>query len=447
MKLVLLLMTFISYSAFSQAPDYSKVEWVCEELEASDPPFYVSDEYRQGDKIWENLRNIDNSRVADTYIPRGSIVEVDEQLFQYGEGVPDYRVPIRVLSLPSEEEEQKVRDAKWRKRDSIAQMARVGKKKRAEVDSIGWLDHRALKQAKNFVFFVKEDAEVHADSGVPYVGPTYLEFKLKNGKYLVNRCCTPDSFGGEEKCFDKHLMNVIDSSGDVLTEKYINHQECSFLTDSRPIRNTEIDSVRNILNMVRKESPDKAIDELEMLPPLQAWRGSRSTITRKEMTKIPVDEETQEGPFGSFHYKPDDAVSSDAYLKPTSMCAFMRVMEKWKTLCGEPGCQIQFGDLYHHDNWGAHSGHDSGECVDIRPMRKDDDLDVGLTYKQTRRYDREKTRDFVKLIKKSGARITIFNDRRIPGVRNDGGSVHNDHLHVCFGENRPKVQESCKDGL
>jgi len=188
-----------------------------------------------------------------------------------------------------------------------------------------------------------------------------------------------------------------------------------------------------------------AIDQLELLPSKQNWRNGKPVVTRQEMIKVKIDDETGEGPFNSFHYRPDDKVSSDLYLKPNSHCAFLRVLEQHNKDCTSMGCQVQFGDMYHSDSWGVHQGHDSGECIDIRPLRKMDDGNSGLTYRHGR-YDREKTKAFITLLKKAGARFTIFNDKQITGLSRDA-SVHDDHIHVCFGENREKVQTTCQQGF
>ena len=105
--------------------------------------------------------------------------------------------------------------------------------------------------------------------------------------------------------------------------------------------------------------------------------------------------------------------------------------------------------MYHADSWKVHTGHDSGECVDIRPFRKNDNNNEGLVYSNNKfsRYDREKTKKFIGLLKKAGARTTIFNDRKIKGLSRDSSGVHNDHIHVCFGENKSAVQKTCKNGL
>lgn len=163
------------------------------------------------------------------------------------------------------------------------------------------------------------------------------------------------------------------------------------------------------------------------------------------MVKVPLIE-GQQGPFGSYHYKPDDRVNSEAYLKPTSQCAFLEVLKKHQQQCTSAGCQVHFGDAFHQDSWGVHGGHDSGECIDIRPFRKSDNTDEGFSYKWGR-YDRDKTKNFVALLKESGAKTIIFNDSKIPGLSRDSRGIHDDHIHVCFGENTSKVQKTCRDGL
>lgn len=443
LKQVLLITLF----AFSNITNSSE-QYICEDTQLEEPPFYVSDEYRQGDKIWENLRNINDQNNPDQYIPKGSIVYTPPAFFEVSD-TSDRRVPIKVLSVPSLENENKIRNSKKRRSYSISSMINTtGNKKRAERFSVGWIDVKSLRKASDYTFFVKKDSPLYKTPKGTDINDKEITLSVTNGKFDVQRCCTPDSVERDSYCFDKYKLNII--KNDKVVDYVFARQdfiECNLLGDLKPISNQVIDPVRNILNIMRVNTPTMAIDELEILPAYHQYSGSRPILARSEMVKINIDDETGDAPFGSFHYRPDDKVSSDAYLKPNSQCAFLQVLKKHNKDCKDAGCQVQFGDMYHHDAWGAHSGHDSGECVDIRPFRKSDDSDAGLTYKQTSRYDREKTKSFIKILLDAGARYTIFNDRKISGISRDSSGVHDDHIHVCFGENVKKVQDTCKNGL
>lgn len=420
---------------------------ICQDIQIEKQPFYISDEYRQGDKIWENLRNIDNQNLKDQYIPRGSIVYTPPE-FVEKMNESTQRIPVKVLSIPSKENEDNIRNSKKRSYNSISSMASTGSLKRVEAFSVGWIDKKSVRKASDYTFMVTKDSPLYRSPGKKVINDNYISLSVTNGKYDVKRCCTPDTYQGEEYCFDQYKFLVIDKDNNKLDELFIkeNMMECQFIRNLAPVANRIVEPIKSILGVLRVENPEMAIDELEMLPTYNTWYSGTPKISRKEMVKFRLDTETGEGPFGSMHYRADDKVNSDAYLKPNSHCSLLQVMKKHKEDCKGAGCQIQFGDMYHHDNWGAHSGHDSGECIDIRPFRKSDDDNAGLTYRHGR-YDHEKTRKFIQLLKDAGARSTIFNDRKISGISRDSSGVHNDHIHVCFGENVSKVQETCKSGL
>jgi hypothetical protein len=442
------ILSLISMPASSQDPSILSESLLCNEQSIAQPPFYVSDEYKQGDRIWENFRNIDNDKKVDKYIPRGSIVYTPEEFI--GREGSSGRVPVKILSVPSSENEEKVRNSKSNRRNSIEDKVADTKslrginRKRVKVNDVGWIGSASLREAKNHTFFVNKDTAIFKSPGGITVNDKQISLAFNEAGYEILRCCTPDDFQGPITCFDKYKFKIQDLEGNDLESFYMGKLECSFMQNLSPVSNRVIKPIQSILNLMRVESPQFAIDELELLPNNQTWSGYTPRIRRSEMVKMPYDPETGEGPFNSFHYRPDDSQNSDAYLKPTSQCALLQVLKKHSETCTTTGCQVQMGDMYHHDNWGSHESHDSGECIDIRPFRKNDNDNAGLTYRTTSRYDRDKTKAFVKLLKDSGAKSIIFNDSQIPASRLNN---HDNHIHVCFGENREKVKKTCKNGL
>lgn len=444
MKLMIILSLLFSEILYSQ----DQIEYICQDTTSKKQPFYISDEYRQGDKIWENLRNIDNENLADQYIPRGSIVYTPPEFIEKMDQ-SSRRIPVKVLTVPSKENEDRVRESRARRYNSIRSMINTTRdKKRTEPFSVGWIDKNSVRKASDYTFKVIKDSPIFKTPGNVSINDNFLAFSHSDEGYDIKRCCTPDSYQGEEICFDKYKFIVKDSNDNELDSFFIseNSMECNLNQNLAPVANRIVEPVKSIVDLLRGQYAGQSIEKLEMLPTLNRWNGSTSTIARSEMIKFKVDDETGEGPYNSFHYRKDDDVSSDAYLKPYSHCAFLQVLKKHNQECSGTGCQVQFGDMYHHDNWGSHSSHDSGECIDIRPLRKNEDNNAGLTYTSSR-YDRDKNKKFIQLLKDSGAKTIIFNDRKITGLRRDSSGAHNDHIHVCFGENVSKVKDTCKNGL
>ena len=422
--------------------------FICTEMKTEKQPFYISDEYKQGDKIWENLRNIDDENLKDQYIPRGSIVYTPPEFIEKLDD-SERRIPVKVLSVPSLENEEKIKKSRARSSNSIRSMiSTTGSKKRAAPFTTGWIDKKSVRKAGDYTFQLIKDSPLFHTPGQVNLNKNFISLAHSEGSFDIKRCCSRDILQSEQVCFDKYKFIVKDKDNKELDSFFISERsmECNFIRNLAPIANSIAEPVKSILDILRGQNAGMSIDQLEMLPALNRWRSTGPTISRSEMIKFQIDAETGEGPFNSFHYRADDSVNSDAYLKPQSHCAFLQVLKKHKKDCTGKGCQVQFGDMYHHDNWGSHASHDSGECIDIRPFRKSDDENKGLTYNYSR-YDQDKTKKFIKLLQDSGAKTIIFNDREISGPRRDSSGAHNDHIHVCFGENVSKVKQTCKKGL
>ena len=180
-------------------------------------------------------------------------------------------------------------------------------------------------------------------------------------------------------------------------------------------------------------------------------------IDDQGLTKLPLDYESYDGkgmtgPFGSYHYSSDDKGASDVYSKPLTGCAFMKVLEQHQKSCKGDGCQVQFGDLFHLKSWGSHKFHGSGKCIDIRPL-KNQNSKTSLTYRSSK-YDREKTLNFIKLLKDAGGSPIVFDDRKVinefpnrADIRPTSDGSHSNHIHVCFDPKSSKVKKTCYQGL
>ncbi len=190
--------------------------------------------------------------------------------------------------------------------------------------------------------------------------------------------------------------------------------------------------------------------------------GSR----RRDLVQLPM-KTPNNGPYGSFHYSPDNGGVLDTYINNQTSCAFQNLLNQWrKTGCPdvtnsdgsvteyeERGCRVAFGDISHRDvsRWNGHRSHTNGYCIDIRPMRRGGFENSPLFYGGSG-YDAQKTAEFLRMAKQFGATNILFNDPNIrsrtrssnyvSGVAYSGG--HNNHMHICIRpENIPSDKKQC----
>lgn len=185
---------------------------------------------------------------------------------------------------------------------------------------------------------------------------------------------------------------------------------------------------------------------------------------KRGLVPLPMKSEYN-GPFGAFHYNPDAGLK-DVFINPTTSCGFQNLLKEWRDESCKPsagkdyedmGCRVAFGNISHRDivkgpvsGW-PHVSHTHGYCIDIRPMRKGEFTNSGLTYKQGV-YDREKTSEFLKMAQEYGASPVLFNDPQIYSRRRSPhyvprvawSSGHDNHLHICLKpENIPADKRTC----
>lgn len=173
------------------------------------------------------------------------------------------------------------------------------------------------------------------------------------------------------------------------------------------------------------------------------------------------------GPYDSLHYpdarciensppnfkKPNSVVkscqkenASDQYLTPHAAKQFMKFLKNYKEGC--PNCPpVEWGDGFWPES-ARHRGHDDGNCVDIRPLKKRDSSGsyfIGATKIGNSNYDRQATKNLVKRLFESGASKVIYGEKLdiddvmivTETVETEGGETkkivtHRDHIHVCF---------------
>jgi len=494
-----MILTLVSMSYADEEQEFKVGDSSCEDTLTSIPPFYVSDTYKQGDKIYDNLR--DENNFAQSYIPKGAIIQTSPELFEV-EASDDFRVPIKVLSLPDEKiEETLAKSDHWDFRHQIQgtkkeQTKKTNKLDRAKLSEEGFLHRNSLKKINDYVFMVKQTAPVYeTPKGTP-LNDKKIRIKTNNkGEFVTKTCCThltevPD----ELLCSTFYLYEIIlgiDENGDEIIENQLTYNMgCGFISDLMPIPEKDYEEVSGIVKLLG-EYADTDTDleyfnqSVEILPQTTV-EGKKAAIS---LVKIPVDK-NDNGPYNSYHYKPDDDVSSDAFLTPVSNCTFLQVLKEFDKKCTTPGCKVLFGDMYHKQSWKAHLSHGGGECIDIRFFRKNSDnpsdgvmnfpytkeviedgvkTDVKVGSSNLESYDRDKMEMFIDVLLKAGADNIFVNDSKLRALYTSSklkevysdvqpsppsnfekpgyASGHHDHMHFCFPKASPQVQNTCKEGF
>ncbi|MEZ5429024.1 MAG: peptidoglycan-binding protein [Pyrinomonadaceae bacterium] len=133
--------------------------------------------------------------------------------------------------------------------------------------------------------------------------------------------------------------------------------------------------------------------------------------------------------FTTYNREPNGA---DQFGTQLTVNALIALGKEWNLI--HPEVPLQFGDMSRR--WGGpfkgHKSHRSGRDVDMRPIRKDNQL-AAVTVNQTA-YDSKRTEEFVKLLRKKHSGVTIFfND---PNLTKKGWTKklagHDNHLHIRF---------------
>lgn len=464
------------------------------------PPFFVSDEYKQGVLEYENFRNINDDKLKDKYIPRGSIVYTPPELLEVYKAQSNLRVPVKVLSVPKKTLED---TAEKTSRSMFKNMfkdlfywknGKKEKKKRVEVGDIGYLDSRSLRSTTQYTFVVNEDAPLYTSPNGTNLRGMRLSPQRFNDQYIVQRCCLKMAESEAEKtCFEHHLFDVINANNKIVDSFVFDNDQCRVFEHTRAIPKANEQEIIQALTLVKEASEKSSefslqgAESLELISTINQWRGKgRGAILKNkpsiEMIKYPIDPDTRKGPFNSRHYLPDSQdfgsnANTDVFSQSMTRCAFMQIKKAFQKACRGTGCEVHFGNIYHghksDPEWGVHQGHLSGECIDVWPFRKTKD-DITKTYTfSSSEHDREKTREFIELIFKAGGQKVFFSDPELnryfsqshireelaptpPGVKQSdywwtlGGRAkagHDDHIHFCLPNDKKQVQKTCFDGL
>lgn len=406
-------------------------------------PFSVTDASRMGWKTYENFRSKDNYKRKENIIPRRSIVKIKEGSEDFVNS-PDMYIPVEVMGVAKSDHHDK-NLKKSRLAIASGDRQRLDK---VNIGKKGFLYSKSLKKADEYTYIVSEDSPILADNGLSDMGVVAIKPKVNSeGEYLVKQCCVAGNykdFALKRKCTNKYSFNLVYKDNTVGSSIHLDANACNVANTLTPFKNDEVTAMMNFISTSSNADIGFSRDKIEM-------------IDETGLVKIPLDYDSHDGkglsgPFGSYHYNSDDKGASDAYAKPLTGCAFMKVLEKHQKDCQGEGCQIQFGDMFHLKSWGPHNYHGSGKCIDIRPLKKSTSR-TSLTY-HSKNYDREKTKKFIELLSEAGGSPIVFDDRKITNEFKDRSDIrptsdgsHANHIHVCFDPSSKTVQDTCYKGF
>ena len=415
----------------------------CVDRYIPEAPFSVSDASRMGWKTYENFRSKDNHRKKENIIPRRSIVKIQKGSEGFADSPSSY-VPVEVIGVS----ESDFHDENLKKSRLSVASSKSQKLKKINVGKKGFIYSKSLKKADEYTYILKEDSPLLEDNGLTEMGVVAIQPDMNSdGEYLVNECCTHDKFAkvfAAPICKKRYRFRLVYKDESYGKSIDLDVNACNVADSLMPFKNKEVMAMMNFISSSNKSSTNFNSDKVEI-------------IDDQGLVKLPLDYESYDGkgmsgPFGSYHYNTDDKGSSDAYAKPLTGCAFMKVLENHQKSCTGDGCQVQFGNLFHLKTWGTHQFHGSGKCIDIRPLKTSDSR-TSLTYK-SKNYDREKTKNFIKLLSDAGGSPIVFDDRKLinefPGrtdIRPTSDGSHSNHIHVCFDPKSSKVKKTCYQGL
>ncbi len=395
----------------------------------------VTDATGMGSKTYENFKSKNNYRKNENIIPRRSIVKIKKGSEEYARHSQNY-VPVEIISTPNTDKlDENLKNGiyRWSSADK-------NRMKKAQIGQKGFLYGKSLKKADEFTYIVDEASPLIADNGLSEKGVVAIKPVIdSNGKFEVLKCCDTQNFTMLPVCKIKYQFSSIFADESTGTNVLVDVDSCAVASGLTPFKNDDIVSIMNILKTGFSEDEKMKLGDIEL-------------FDAKGVVKIPLDYEKGDGkgypgPFGSYHYNTDDKGASDVFAKPVAACVFNKVLETHNKSCNGPGCQVQFGDIYHPRSFNVHTSHGGGNCFDVRPLKKRDSKRA-LTYRDSL-YDREKTKKLIALFEKAGANKIIFDDRAVssPTIRRTSDQSHANHMHVCFDVESSKTKETCKSGI
>ncbi len=195
---------------------------------------------------------------------------------------------------------------------------------------------------------------------------------------------------------------------------------------------------------------------------ISGWARSGHPDRPVALTQIPTLGKTQTiGPCGSQHYSPlrDGSVpplAMDTYADPTTACVFMALLQEWRKTCSvspllepEPNrCTPYWGDISHRNQlyFDGHESHTQGQCMDIRPFRRNGPSDRPMTVNDFA-YDREQTKKFLQLAQSLGGTKMLLSDSKLnrdTSLNVKSWVGHENHMHICFPPGE-KTSKTCDE--
>jgi len=417
-----ILLFIISSNSFSS-------EISCVPSTTSTPPFFISDTYKQGDRIYENLRSLEDRSVKTHYINKGSIVHVDQSIYQQTKR--GQYLPVEIISTPLDSEQAGITDQTDRRNRFNYLKSGSNNLEHAKIGVKGFLNKKSLKPAGKYRFLLKEDSILYERINKEHLPNLNISLKMEGRRYQTNKCCYENNGVSNLKCFDEYKYEIFQNNTKI-KELSLNNNSCTIFDSLSPMSKKDFDSINGILNTL-----NMVYGDLTVLP---GYKVEHKTV-RPNLVKFPIKKLAN-----AYHYKSDDKASSDLFTLPSVGCVFSKAIKEFGTKCKTSGCQVQIGDMYHNNTWGVHHRHDNAKCVDIRPFRLNEDLDYGITIMDKHRYDSKKTCQFIKTMQKYGASYIDFGDTSCDAwaLKNLTKGTHLDHLHVCFN-NSLTVKKKCAE--
>lgn len=408
-KLLITSLTLLSLNGFA----------ICENIVyKSKAPFAVSSATGNGNKIYENLRDIDNHKNKTYFLPNEAIVL---DLAGNGYDISGDFQPVEVLSSPSRSHFDRLKKSRsfFRNRGNLDNL------KYASSGTLGYLYKKSMKKASNYSYLLKDQSMIAR-------GQESTDLVVINPKV--------DNSGDYATCGDnKYLFSVTvkKASADVKEVDVIFDMDSNF----------GLNLVKNLVALPKSTSRT-LIQIFHYLQSDEDMMGygvaDLDYIHSLKLMRFPYDKETFEGPYNSYYYNPDNNGHDDRYLNLLSSCALMNAIKSFEEKYGDGKNVVMIGDMFHHEDWKDHKTHGGkGICIDLRPMRKDG-LIGRLTYRSTSIYDQNQTINLIKMLKQSGGSSLYFNDPKVissvQGVTRMGG--HDNHIHVCYQDTQ-KVRDAC----
>lgn len=430
---------------------------VCAETTTAEPPFYISDATDMGNQNFENFRSSINLYQVQSSIPKKSIVRVLDGEKARSKTNSKY-VGVEVLSVPEQAGKPARAWAKTGEQGFIYYDSLVRPSKSVQ-QQVSKSKYDNPSKNADYIFQVNKDVPFLLAGDLKLSRGQYLKLATvtdTNGisRFKARECCeTSTEVKEKQNCKMEYLFALLnEDKKEVLKEFYFdpNEDNCNnnVLSHLSPI---QVDDLKKVISIVDQQADQFRPSSILLTPEALASAGKNpnSYMTPAKMTdakgkdlgfsKIMLVKQLvsgskeggydwYEGPYGSIHYniRPNNKARSQTSGVKDAVCAFSHVMKEQQSACKAPGCKVIFGDFFSPTSEGIHVSHHTGRCVDVLPMRPDND-NLGPVWNR----DVKKTNDFK-------TRVASY-----------GGNVldHGNHLHVCFPEPSKFVYSKMRDCL